>query len=96
MVSRNILEIQRGKGTFVSQKPGVVDDPLGLVFFKDKQKLSLDLLEIRFMLEPKIAALAAKNATKEDIDEMKRICDEIEQHVNSTGEYSIDLDLELV
>ena len=95
LVSRNILEIQRGKGTFVSQKPGVVDDPLGLVFFKDKQKLSLDLLEIRFMLEPKIAALAAENATEEDINEMKRICDEIEQYVNSTGEYSIDLDLEL-
>ena len=26
LVSRNILEIRRGKGTFVAQEPGVADD----------------------------------------------------------------------
>lgn len=74
LVSRNILEIRRGKGTFVAQNPGLAEDPLGLTFFQDKYKLVMDLVEIRFMLEPRIAALAAERASDEDIMEMKRLC----------------------
>lgn len=77
LVSRNILEIKRGSGTFI--KCGVADDPLGLMFVKDKLKLAVDLLEIRFMIEPKIASLAAINATKEDIEELSKLCDEVEE-----------------
>ena len=33
LVSRNILEIRRGKGTFVAQEPGVADDPYGPVSY---------------------------------------------------------------
>lgn len=77
LVSRNILEIKRGSGTFI--KCGVADDPLGLIFVKDKLKLAVDLLEIRFMIEPKIASLAAQNATQEDIEEISKLCDEVEE-----------------
>lgn len=77
LVSRNILEIKRGSGTFI--KCGVADDPLGLIFVKDKLKLAVDLLEIRFMIEPKIASLASQNATKEDIEELSKLCDEVEE-----------------
>lgn len=77
LVSRNILEIKRGSGTFI--KCGVADDPLGLIFVKDKLKLAVDLLEIRFMIEPKIASLAAQNATQEDIEELSKLCDEVEE-----------------
>ncbi|AGF58117.1 DNA-binding FadR family transcriptional regulator [Clostridium saccharoperbutylacetonicum] len=78
LVSRNILEIRRGAGTFVSQKCGIVDDPLGLTFVKDKFKLALDLLEVRFMIEPGIAAIAAVEATEEEIQQMTILCNEIE------------------
>lgn len=81
LVSRNILEIKRGSGTFI--RCGVADDPLGLIFVKDKLKLAVDLLEIRFMIEPKIASLAATNATKEDIEEMSKLCDEVEKLILS-------------
>lgn len=77
LVSRNILEIKRGSGTFI--KCGVADDPLGLIFVKDKLKLAVDLLEIRFMIEPKIASLAAQNSTQEDIEELSKLCDEVEE-----------------
>lgn len=77
LVSRNILEIKRGSGTFI--RCGVADDPLGLIFVKDKLKLAVDLLEIRFMIEPKIASLAAINATEEDIEELSKLCDEVEE-----------------
>ena len=36
LVSRNIVEIRRGCGTFVCDHPGMVDDPLGFRFMKDK------------------------------------------------------------
>lgn len=90
LISKNILEIKRGSGTFVSEKHGIVEDPLGLMFVKDRKKLAMDLLDIRFMLEPKIAAMAAKNATKEQIEELQQQCNKVaelfEQGVNHLEE----------
>ena len=79
LVSRNILEIRRGCGTFVCEKPGVVDDPLGFAFVKDKKRLGLDLCEVRMIIEPEIAALAAERATSEEIEELQRIEDEVKE-----------------
>ena len=79
LVSRNILEIRRGSGTFISKKCGIADDPLGLTFVKDKFKLALDLLEVRFIIEPSIASIAATKATEEEIQQMSTLCDEIEE-----------------
>ncbi|MEM1485374.1 FadR/GntR family transcriptional regulator [Oscillospiraceae bacterium PP1C4] len=89
LVSRNILEIRRGKGTFVSQDPGIVSDPLGLAFFKDKYKLVLDLIQIRCILEPQIAAIAAQNITDKEIGEMRRRCAEIERLVSNGENYTL-------
>lgn len=44
---------------YISSSPGMVDDPLGFTFIGNKQKLINDLLEVRFLLEPPIAAMAA-------------------------------------
>lgn len=79
LVSRNILEIRRGAGTYISEKGGIADDPLGLTFVKDKFKLAVDLLEVRFMIEPSIAAIAAVKAAEEEIQQMSDLCDEIEE-----------------
>lgn len=81
LVSRNVLEIQRGRGTFVKQSPGVVDDPLGFNYMKDKYRLAQDLLEMRMVLEPQIAELAAIRATDEDIKEIEELCDEVEKMI---------------
>lgn len=94
LVSRNILEIRRGKGTYVSEHTGVYEDPLGLAFFQDKYKLACDLQEIRFMLEPDIAAVAACSATVADIAEMRRLCAIIEE-MAPRGENYQDFDVQL-
>lgn len=78
LVSRNILEIRRGCGTFVCEKPGLSEDPLGLSFVVDKQKLTEDLGEVRLMIEPAAAALAAVHATEEDICRIEELAEEIE------------------
>lgn len=88
LISRNVLEIRQGAGTFVSQKLGVADDPLGLTFFKDKHKLALDLIEMRFMIEPRIASLAAMNASPEDIEEMRKLCEEVEALIKAGENHS--------
>lgn len=79
LVSRNILQTRRGAGTFVaSEKVGVSDDPLGFAFIEDKHRLARDLMEIRLLIEPRIAALAAQNATWQEIEKIKRIAQETE------------------
>ncbi len=93
LVSRNVLEIRRGKGTFVTLRPGVAADPLGLAFFKDKHKLASDLIDIRLILEPQIAGFAAQHAQESEIQRMKQLCEEIEELASANKDYT-DLDVE--
>lgn len=94
LVSRNVLEIRRGKGTFVSEQPGVADDPFGLRFYEDRQALMKDLLQIRFMLEPQIAVLAAENATEDNIKEMRALNGRILEQIIKGKRY-IETDIAL-
>ena len=87
LVSRNILEVHRGNGTFVCEQTGLVQDPLGLRFQPDKKRLGLDLCEVRLMIEPEIAALAAQKATEEEIARMQALCDAIEEKVRRNENY---------
>lgn len=81
LVSRNILEIRRGDGTYIAENCGVTDDPMGLKFIKDKYKMVLDLLEIRFMIEPQLASMAALNAKEEECQSLYELCREVENKI---------------
>ncbi len=78
LVSKGILEVRRGSGTYVISHSSVENDPLGLCKQEDTFKLALDLVHIRLMLEPELAANAALHATKEDLKQLKQLCDETE------------------
>lgn len=93
LVSRNVLEIRRGKGTFVTQNPGVLGDPLGLIFIQDKHKLATDLIEIRLILEPQIAAFAAQSAQESEIELMRQLCEESIKLASDNKDYT-DFDME--
>ena len=79
LASRNIVTIRQGSGTYIASSPGMVEDPLGFTFIENKQKLINDLLEVRFLLEPAIAAMAATHADKKDIKKITALCDEVEK-----------------
>lgn len=81
LVARNVLEIRRGNGTFVSGRMGVPDDPLGLAFVAHPGRLPEELMDIRQMMEPSIAILAAEKATDEDIAELRRCMEAYEEAV---------------
>ena len=66
LVSRNVLEIKRGRGTFICEQPGQVKDPFGLTYISDKKQLARDLMDVRIQIEPWVAALAARLATEEE------------------------------
>ncbi|MDO5783992.1 MAG: FadR/GntR family transcriptional regulator [Eubacteriales bacterium] len=79
LVSRNVVEIRRGAGTFVSARSGVSEDPLGLQFLDDTTRVATDLLQLRFLIEPRLASLAAGNSTPEQLAEMMQLCDACEK-----------------
>lgn len=93
LVSREIVEIRRGSGTFVINTTSQEHDILGLGVVEDKYQLALDLFEVRLMIEPEIAALACKNASEEELVKLKQLCDETEQLYES-GLNHINKDIE--
>lgn len=53
-----------------------------------RRKLTEDLIQVRVMLEPPIAALAAQNATAEDIRELEDILLGLEERMIRRKDYS--------
>ena len=93
LVSKGILEVKRGSGTYVISTRSLDDDPLGLSKLQDKYKLALELFDVRLMLEPEIAALAAEYATEDELKQLEQLCDETEQ-TYLTGKNHIPKDIE--
>ena len=68
LMSKNILVIKRGRGTYVCERPGVATDPLGVTFM-NKKDLLLYLFETRLLIEPAISELAAIRATEKNLED---------------------------
>lgn len=93
LVSKGVLEVRRGSGTFVIRTCSIEEDPLGLSRFQDPYQLALELFEVRLMLEPEIAALACRNATEEEKAKLVQLCDAVEQQYLA-GENHLSKDIE--
>lgn len=86
LVAYNILEIKRGKGTYVTEK--VLEQPQDLEQLSSIKVNVKDLYEMRLIFEPEAAYLAAVRGTDAEIkrilDYGKRIEDEIRNGKNRT------------
>jgi DNA-binding FadR family transcriptional regulator len=80
LVSQGIIEIRRGKGTYVTQVPGIAEDPLGLDFITSPN-LRLTLIEARLIIEPGVARLATQKADDGDIAKIAASVKEMEEIV---------------
>jgi DNA-binding FadR family transcriptional regulator len=87
LISRNILEIRQGAGTFISEKQGIPVDPLGLTFVEWDDKLALDLVDVRLMLEPEIAAIVATRATNDQRIRIMEQCIKVEEIIARNEDY---------
>lgn len=88
LVTKGILEVRRGDGTYVKSHCSLAEDPLGLSRLDDKYKLALELLDVRLILEPEIAAFAAAHATPENKAELQTLCNEVEQLCLNGGDHT--------
>ncbi len=68
LVSAGILDVQRGKGTFVAGKlDRMTGERLAIQEFADTKVTLRDLYETRMIFEPEAAVLACKRANEEEI-----------------------------
>ena len=88
--SKGVLEVRRGSGTYVVTTTKGLSDPLGLRSVKDKNRLAMDLVNVRLLLEPGIAEMAAQHATDEDIERLRRLCERVETKIHAGDRYIED------
>ncbi|WP_139904933.1 FadR/GntR family transcriptional regulator [Clostridium thermarum] len=67
LAAHNILEIKRGKGTYISENIDL-DEDFNLSGFSNIRLNIKDLFEMRLIFEPKIAYYAAKRATDKELE----------------------------
>jgi GntR family transcriptional repressor for pyruvate dehydrogenase complex len=97
MREKGLLEVQPGRGTFVTDITGstteVMRDSLGLIV-KISLGNNLDkLVQVRTLLEPGIAAMAAEMATPLDLETMQQTVDIMDTAMVTTDAY-VEADLE--
>ena len=98
LVARNVLEIRRGKGTYIASNPGEISDPLGFAYYPAQLRLALDLAEIRSQMEPWVARMAAEHASEEDLERLRASCAVVEgdilrerNHSESDVRFHVDI-----
>ena len=94
LASRNVLEVRHGSGTYISDQTGVGEDPLGFTFISDTYKLTQDLFEVRFLIEPATAMVAAENRSAKQLRELRNIHQQCLDLFEETGQFNIQLDID--
>jgi GntR family transcriptional repressor for pyruvate dehydrogenase complex len=80
--SLGILEARAGEGTFLSAAPTMGRDIISARLFESYDSQH-KLFEVRQVIEPDLAALAARRATPDQIARMRKALDEQEQQIKS-------------
>jgi len=71
LMTQGILEVRRGRGTFVSAQVEQVED-FGFSTLEQVRGQLRDLFELRSVVEPQAARLACLRATQEELEEILR------------------------
>ena len=80
--TQGLVVSRTGTGTFVADLPiESLVAPLATLLIEEKSALA-DIFEMRKLIEPRIAALAAERATKRDIERMKGILEKQKEEVD--------------
>lgn len=95
---KGLVEIQPGRGTFITNGTSkVVRHSFGLLMQMAGTDGSPDLVEVREMIEPEIAALAAERATEDHIAAMREAIEKMDAALQAPDKYiEADLDFHLV
>jgi DNA-binding FadR family transcriptional regulator len=89
--SQGFIESRQGDGTYIARQPvESIVRPLASVILTEKDD-QMELFEMRRMIEPDLAYLAAERATEEEIAMMEKVLD-LQQEQIDRGEYETDVD----
>lgn len=95
LVAMNILQTRHGDGTYVSSlEAGELLQPLQFVLSIADGTLR-ELFEARLVLEPAVSELAAKRATKEQLDAIRECVAPQEQEQQRSEDEMVERDIEL-
>ena len=78
LTTQGVLEVRRGKGTFVSEQAGATD-PFGFDRLDRVKGQLRDLFELRGIVEPQAARLACRRATGQEMEEILERGAEVER-----------------
>ncbi len=94
---KRLVEVRPGRGTFITNgTPGAMRHSLGLWMKFGAPNGSSNLVEVREILEPEIAALAAKRITQEYIAAMQEAVDTMDTALDDPDRFvEADLDFHL-
>lgn len=81
LIAHNVLEIKRGKGTFVADNKELNED-YGFSELDNFVMDAMDFFETRVMLEPTMANYATQRATAEDVEELIELDRIINQNID--------------
>ena len=91
--SEGFLESRQGDGTYVARKPiELLVKPLATAILTEKDA-QLELFEIRRLIEPQLALLAAERADSDDMARLEEILDRQAEEVRQGGT-AMDIDKE--
>lgn len=78
LLTLDLLEIRAGRGTFVRpMRPELLLDRSSFHGVLN-QRIAVELLEVRFAIEPEAAVLAARRATQDDLQRLKRDVEQLQ------------------
>lgn len=84
-----VVETRAGSGTYIRSVP---EEGLGTVWSLGQEESPLEVLEARLLVEPQVAALAAQRATNEDLTQLERLAERMQEWRHNTKQFG-ELDL---
>lgn len=89
LVAQNVLEIRRGKGTYVAEDlPASGVDLTGLANMRSRVRAK-DLFEMRLIFEPATVALACQRATDDELRQIEKKAERMEQVAAEGGDWPL-------
>ena len=89
LVAQGILQIQRGRGTFVAQELPDSSVNLSAIQNLHSQLRARDLLEMRLIFEPATVALACERASDEELDMIRKKAERVERIAAEDGDWPL-------
>jgi len=87
LVAQGVLEIRRGKGTFVAAELPVAGLDLTELAGMRSRVRAKDLFEMRLIFEPATAALACQRATDEELENIRKKAAQVEEEARRGGDW---------